>query len=466
MPRPFTRRALHALIPSGSAVALGLCIHTLCGAQSPAQTVPSAPAATLALAVAQEAPPLTLAQALAQAMASNAELAVLAREVEAVQGTVLQGGARPNPALSVLLEDTRRSTRTTTVQIDQPVEWGGQRAARIGAAERGRDLAAAELAAGRADIRAAVTATFHEVLLAQERVVLQRSAVDGARRASDAADKRVQVGKISPVEATKARIALATVQIDAAQADAELTLTRQRLAATWGGASSGFGRAEPVGTGGSGGTGTGTGNNFDSPVAPTAEAIAQRIGASPALLRARIEVQRREAISALARAEQTPDLTVSLGVKRDAELGLTQAVIGLAIPLPVFDRSQGKLLEALQREGKSRDELRAADIALRSSLLQSTVRLEAARAEVQMIRDQVLPGAQSAHDAAIKGFEWGKFSVLDVLDAQRTLFQARSQHLRARGDALRAAVEIDRLLGGTESPAVPPANPAPIQKPN
>ena len=62
------------------------------------------------------------------------------------------------------------------------------------------------------------------------------------------------------------------------------------------------------------------------------------------------------------------------------------------------------------------------------------------------LRRDVLPGAQLAYENATKGFDLGKFSFLDVLDAQRTLFQARNQYLRALTDTHRAAAEIDRLL--------------------
>ena len=57
-------------------------------------------------------------------------------------------------------------------------------------------------------------------------------------------------------------------------------------------------------------------------------------------------------------------------------------------------------------------------------------------------------GAQSAYDAATKGFELGKFNFLEVLDAQRTLFLDRAQYQRALAEAYRAAAEIERVLGG------------------
>jgi len=58
-----------------------------------------------------------------------------------------------------------------------------------------------------------------------------------------------------------------------------------------------------------------------------------------------------------------------------------------------------------------------------------------------------LPGAQSAFDAATKGYQLGKFSFLEVLDAQRTLFQSRAQYLQALADYQRGYADIERLIG-------------------
>jgi cobalt-zinc-cadmium efflux system outer membrane protein len=116
---------------------------------------------------------------------------------------------------------------------------------------------------------------------------------------------------------------------------------------------------------------------------------------------------------------------------------------------PVFDRNQGNLLEALKLEDKARDELQAATVRLHSEVAQARERLSTIAAEVQSLEQDVLPGAKSAYDAATIGFENGKFNFLEVLDAQRTYFTAKSQYLKALGEAHRAAADIDRLLGAS-----------------
>ncbi len=78
---------------------------------------------------------------------------------------------------------------------------------------------------------------------------------------------------------------------------------------------------------------------------------------------------------------------------------------------------------------------------------------------MQALQAEVLPGAQTALSAASKGFELGKFSFLEVLDAQRTLIHARTQRLQAVAEAHRAAYAIDRLLGSDDSSEQAAAHP-------
>jgi outer membrane protein, heavy metal efflux system len=73
--------------------------------------------------------------------------------------------------------------------------------------------------------------------------------------------------------------------------------------------------------------------------------------------------------------------------------------------------------------------------------------LAAAHIEVTTLKTQILPGAQSAFDAASTGYRLGKFGFLDVLDAQRTLFEAKAQYLRALASYHQALAEVERLIG-------------------
>ena len=197
-----------------------------------------------------------------------------------------------------------------------------------------------------------------------------------------------------------------------------------------------------------------------------AQNLGVRLAAAPVVVQARLEVERRKALSDLEQAKRIPDVTVSLGAKRvpasDGEVGgsrRNQVVVGLSVPLPIFDTNRGNVAEALSREEKARDDLAAAELQLGTEVAQATERLRSARATAETLQHDALPGAETAYKAATKGFELGKFSFLEALDAQRTLFQVRAQYLLSLADAHRAAGELDRLLGN-EGDDISPVTPA------
>ncbi|MDH6590236.1 cobalt-zinc-cadmium efflux system outer membrane protein [Variovorax sp. TBS-050B] len=380
------------------------------------------------------APPLTLAQAVSLAIANHPELRAAEREIEAAGAARDQAGVLlPNPTLGIELEDTRRETRTTTLLLSQPIELGGKRAARIAAAERARDVARAQRVQREIELRAAVTSAYLAALVAEERVALAEALLGLAKRGSEAAGKRVAAGKVSPVEETRARVATAGVAVELAQARSERAAGLHALRAAIGVPGLDLSRLD--------------GSAQMLPPAARSDDLEQRLADAPALRVAALEADRQGALAAIEQSKRMPDITLTLGAKRAAELGRDQAVLGISVPLPIFDSNRGNQREALRREDKAREEAEALALRLRAEALAARERLDTARLEAETLAREVLPGAQSAFEAATRGFELGKFSFLEALDAQRTLFQARAQHLKALGEAHRAAAELDRLIG-------------------
>ena len=376
---------------------------------------------------------ITLADALSLALNANPEIAVASREREAIEGVRKQAAARLNPTISALLEDTRNATRQTTILLEQPIELGDKREARMLAAETRYNAASVSLEVKRSEIQANVIVAFYEVLAAQERLRLAQSSLDVAKQAREAVSKRVQAGKISPVEETKSRVAEASIKIEANRASSILINARKRLTGLWGNSLPRFQIAE--------------GQVEEVPDAMPLDNLTVMLEGSPNIQRAKLEISTRQALANVENSKRTPDLTVSVGAKRNEELGLNQAVLGVSIPILVFDRNQGNLQEALRRTEKAKDELTALRVQQQTLLAEAHERLISARQSVETLKSDILPGAQSAFDAATKGFEFGKFGFLDVLDAQRTLVQAKSQYIDALLEAHQAMSDIERILG-------------------
>jgi cobalt-zinc-cadmium efflux system outer membrane protein len=419
--------------PVGAALAC-LLAAPLAAVAATDPVTPAALSATVSAdVVAGQTERVTLQQAVERAMQTHPALAAAGYEIAASEGALDQASRLRNPEAVFITEDVRRNRATMTAQLNIPLELGGKRAARTRAAELGRDAVTQDAAVLRAELRADVTRTFFDLLIAQERLTLAQASDTLAAQAESAAARRVQAGKVSPVEQTKAGVARASAAIELRDAGAELLVAQRALSAFWGGAA-----AAPEADG----------SAETLPVVPReARQATTTLDNTPRAVRARLEIDRRQALANVERSKRVPDVTVNVGVKRDSSANNNMAVLGIAVPLPLFDRNQGNLLEAQRLADKAFEDYRALQLEQNATLAQDVARLDAARTAVQSLRQDVQPGAQRAYDAARIGFDAGKFNFLDVLDAQRTLFQARAQYLAALSRAHQAAAGIDRILG-------------------
>jgi cobalt-zinc-cadmium efflux system outer membrane protein len=325
--------------------------------------------------------------------------------------------------------------------LSERLELGGKRQARNQLAGSVVAIAQAEQAAKHQALRAAVTEAFYQALAAQERIKLSQSALSLAQRVHDAAIRRLAAGKVAPIEGSKALVAQASAQLEFSQAQSELRVARDQLAGLLGLPKADFASLD---------------GSLQSLPAPLSwEQLEARLQDAPELQRAGHELQRRQADIALQRSLRVPDITVSAGVKRDEALGENMAVVGVSLPIPLFQQNQGGLLEAVRRADKAQAEQQSTYLRHRGQLLQTFERFNNTREEAESLRLQVLPAASNAYELASKGYELGKFNILDVLDAQRSLFQIQASYLRVMLDVHRHAAEIERLTGGTANAATP-----------
>jgi cobalt-zinc-cadmium efflux system outer membrane protein len=411
--------------------ALSMPLLAVAAQQSDQQTVllaerPNTPAPTTTGTI------ITLDEAIRLALASNPTLRSATQSVAIADATKSQAGLIVNPELSVLREGMDRENRTQTVQINQRLELGGKRSARVDVAERERQVALQDVAVAAAQLRADVTTAYFEALIAQERLELARASVQVAEKATLAASKRVIAGRISPIEESRSRVAEAGARLELAQASSELNLAKQRLGALWDRTDAGPLSLERPAS--------------DVQALPPLDALRQQLEGGPQLRRARNQVEREEAQVRLERAQRVPDLTVTVGSQRDNEIGRNQAVVGVSVPLPLFNRNQGNMLAALRRTDKARSDLDAERLRVSQALSEAYQRAQLAQQEIASITADILPVAQTTYNAAVTGFEAGKFSFLDVLDAQRTLFQTRAQYLRALSDRYRSVADLGRYV--------------------
>ncbi len=380
-----------------------------------------------------QAAPLTLEQALAQALRDSPDYLAARQETAAAVGARQQAGLIPNPELAFEVEDTRSSSQTRSVTLTQPFELGGKRAARVALAEANAAVVDAELTARSYALRADIIQSFYELLLAEEGVRLAEQSQALALRSLDSSAAQIRAGKISPVSGTRAEVEQVTQRLELRRALQQRDNARVSLARQLGISVTELG--EPVG-------------DLDRLPAPPGEALLLKaIRQTPAMLKARRQVAAGDADVDLQRSQRYPDVRVSLGSQYDELEGERVNLVGFSLPLPLFDRNQGNLLAASSRADQARDLQRATELQVQAETLQALRDWRSASADVDDLRNRILPAGQRTVDDLTRGFSLGRFAQLDVLEAQRALISARGQYLVSQRAQIEAWTRLERLHG-------------------
>lgn len=378
------------------------------------------------------AEPLTLADALARALARSPLLTAADAAVAAAEGRARQAGLSPNPEAGVQSENIAGSgpysdfrSAEITFSISQRLELGGKRRTRRAAAAAEADAARVAAAIARADLAREVAVRYAEALAMRDRLALAREMAQRGESLAKVAATLVQAGREPPLRAMRAEAASREAAAAVTAAEAEADAARRALASLWGE----------------------TAHAFDLVDTPAAKAGATGVVDPAETLDVRLaRAERRTAEAVIDRelAAARPDLTVQGGLRRLEQTGDSALVVGFSAPIPVFNRNQGSVVAAradsTAAEARERLALARSVLALRDA--ESS--LAAANSQVDVLQSSVLPQVLAALDLARRGFEAGKFSLLDVLDAQAALTTAQADLIATRLKQAKALAALER----------------------
>ena len=388
---------------------------------------------------------LTLREVIARVLLHNPELEAFSLEVRAREAHALQAGLYKNPNILFDLQDVLGSggfkkvqQSQSTLVLSQVIELGGKRTKREKAALSHKDLAFWDYEAARMNILTQVAKTYTDALTAQEKLKLADELAQLSQKSYNAVKARVTAGKVSPIHEVKAQVALSTTQIQYQQAENNLRAAYRRLASFWGDLTPQF---EQV-----------AGNLYLIGPVPPFTTLTEGMQSNPDLARWAAEMTQRTAAIDLEEANSVPDIKVGAGARWFEETNDNSFVVEFSIPIQLFDRNQGAIAEARHRLAKARAQRRAVKLKLNAALATGYTRLANAHSQVTSLKTKILPGARTAFEAVNEGYRFGKFGYLEVLDSQRTWFDARSQFLNALAEYHKAVADVERLTGQAVSP--------------
>jgi len=383
---------------------------------------------------------LTLKQAIKKTLIYSPDLSALSLEKQARKGRTLQSGLIPNPKLNIYVEDLAGSgsfdglkQSETTIQLGQLIELGSKRPARVKANQLSEKMADWDYEAKRLELLTKVSKSFLDVLKAQHQISLTKKMTTLGQQVKNTVAEKVSAGKAASIEKIKAGVALSSVKLKLANAELELNNARLSLSSFWGNTQPRF--TDVIG------------DFFSiSPIAP-AQKLLKKLSKNPNLARWSTELKRRKAVLNREESNGIPNIQVNGGYRRLETTDDHTLRFGITIPIQIFNRNQGAIAEARSRLEKTREEKRSIELHMTQTFFKAYNALVFSHAQVVSIKNEILPGAQKAFEAIQEGYRFGKFGLLDVLDSQKTWFQARGQYLEALVGYHKAAVDLEGLMG-------------------
>ncbi len=365
---------------------------------------------------------LLLPEALELALKQNPQLAVFDYELRAADARKLQAGLWPNPSLSLESEEfsgdmSGFSDSENTLSINQPIILGGKIKLDNEIAGEDRKLIKWEYEAAKQEILTETKQAFYKVVGAQKKVKLAKNTVEIAQKLLRVANDKLQAGAIPPLEVIKAKVEASRSQLTLMSANKELEAEQKILVSFWGDRSANFGSCQGE-----------LEVNFKLPTLLKLSDLV--IKNHPLLQGLKASRSKRGLELSRAKVEWIPDIELGVGFKRLEGEDVNTFVAGISIPLPLFNRYQGGIKEALIDLDKVDQE----KLSIENRLLRQLSRIypifESLQQQVDTFKQAILPNAQEALEIAMEGYKLGKFDYLHVLDAQKTLTQARDEYIQ------------------------------------
>ncbi len=388
---------------------------------------------------------LSLRVADALLVQKNRELQAARRAVESAQAATVAAGARPNPNLSFGVNyinpqvgigpgGPRDKIVDSSARVDQLFERGNKRELRVSTAKQLEAASGEDLTDMLRQQRLALRGTYYDLLLAQDRLGLNRDNAELFQKTLKAAELRLAAGDIASADVARIRVDALRAQNDVRAAEADRRRAQLALAYV-------IGAEQRAGD-------LNAGDAWPAPQAAPIASLDELIERRPDVRAARARIEAAGAARDLARSLRTRDVT--LGAQIDhypvnpsyaAGSGAgTGNTFGVFASVPLFTRYyfEGEIQGAEVAYSAAQEALDKVRAQARGEIGAALSDLASASERLARYREKLLVDARKAADATEFAYNNGAIGVMDLLDARRTLKAIQLDAAAAQADYAKA----------------------------
>lgn len=373
------------------------------------------------------------------ALSNNPTLGGAAALVQQQQGLYQQAGLYPNPTAGYVRSDPDQhgQSQTQGVFLSQDFVTAGKIQLARAALRQDIEHSNWQLQAQRARVLNDVRIRYYETLGAQQAVLaatdLEGLALEGVK----VADQLLKAKQGSRPDLLQAEIQLSAVRTSLQDAKFRHTAAWRQLTAVLG-----MTNFAPTLLAGS--------LEKDIPAFQWDDLVQQLLADSPLLQGQQAEIRASGFEVKLARAQAIPNVNVQVVAQRDSTQKFSSVSTLVSLPIPLFNRNQGNILNAEGRLRQQQKEYDRIQLALVDQLAQSYRQYQSLRHQVQQLQEVILPRAKENLDLTMQTHKVGKFDFSRVLTARQLYFQSHLTYIDSLTELHKTAIEISglQLTGG------------------
>jgi cobalt-zinc-cadmium efflux system outer membrane protein len=382
---------------------------------------------------------LTLEDAVEIAINNNPIIKSKKHNMGTYEGRVRQAGLLPNPEIEFFTQEMPTNNigfdqSQNSVALFQKLETGGKRKLRVKVAEKEKRVMEMDLQTTTADITAKVKKSFFNILTAQDELIYAEETLEIAKSLMSISSQRFEIGDIARIEVLKAEIELSKSKMRVQEAERKHLNSVKMLQTVMGVPDIVLNNLFPIST-------------ADTPSLNLDKLNELVLNNHPAL-KARKKVVDLSLIKiSEAKRMAIPDINATIGYKRLSATDINTVQAGIAFPLPIFNRNQGKIIEARAFSFEAKDNVEIVRNQLLLQLSNAFFLYTSTREQVRFFVDSIIPQSEESLKIASQGYKQGEFDYLEVLDAQRTLANTRISYLKTLNELYSSITEIEKLVG-------------------
>ncbi|MBI1649264.1 TolC family protein [Hyphomicrobium sulfonivorans] len=317
------------------------------------------------------------------------------------------------------------------VGVEFPLLIGGQRRARIEAAEQGLRATEARVKAAATERAVEAGAAYIELLVAQEKLRLLEERQKEIVRLRKLVEGRRSSGMASDYDLERIEVEGAIWLSDVGEAKADLAGKRARLAAIFGVENwrpRGAGKLRPWRL---------------SALSGYDDYIVEH----PTVTAARRDVSHAQASLETARRERFPEVSVNTGrFWTESPYGSTTN-IGVSLEIPIFDRREGAVEKAEAEVRTAYLKLRVANAEVHADLVKYASQVRERGAAFENFRANVNPRLAKLKRMSEDAYKLSGGTIADLLDATRTRVESTVSGVELTGSLMEAQLRFQAARG-------------------